>query len=40
MKFGAHIHGSQKMYPNDFGDPLDFTLAPPQGWSFHLSCEI
>lgn len=26
-KFGIHIHGSQRMNPNDFKDPLTFPLC-------------
>lgn len=33
-------HGSQGMNPNDLGDPLNVSLAPPAGRSLHLSCEI
>ncbi len=39
MKFGADIHGAQRMIPRDFGDPLTFHLMPPAGQSFHLSYE-
>ena len=31
------IHGSQRMNPTNFGDPLTFSVAPPQGshlWVF------
>ncbi len=35
MKFGADIHGSQRINPYDFGDPLTFPLAPAKGQ--HLS---
>ncbi len=37
MKFGADIHGSQRMNPTDCGDPLTFHLAPPARQCFHLS---
>ncbi len=40
IKFCTDVHGSQRMNPTDFGDPLTFSLAPPAGQSFHLSCEI
>ncbi len=36
VRFGADIHGSQRMNPNDFGDHLTFPPAPPMGQSFHL----
>lgn len=29
MTFGAAIHGSQRMKPTEFADPLTFPLAPP-----------
>ena len=29
MKFATEIHRSQRMYPNDFLDPLTFYLVPP-----------
>ena len=28
MKFHIYTHGSQRMNPNDFGDPLTFFSAP------------
>ncbi len=28
MDFCTDIHGAQKMNPNDFGDPMNFPLAP------------
>lgn len=35
MKCWTDIHGSKKMYPNDFGDPLTFVvlseMAQPLG---------
>ncbi len=40
MKTKTDIHGSQKMYCNDFVDPIMFPLPPPAGQSFYLSCEI
>ncbi len=29
MKFGADVHGAQRMNPNDFVQFLNFPLAPP-----------
>ncbi len=40
MKFGADIHGSQRMNPKIFGDSLSFHLVPPAGQRFFISCEI
>ncbi len=37
MKFGADIHGPQRMHPNDFGDPLAFPLVLPLGQDLNLS---
>ncbi len=31
MNCCTDIHGSQRMFPNDFSDPLTFRLAPPVG---------
>lgn len=31
MKFCTRIRGPQRMNATDFGDPLSFRLAPPQG---------
>lgn len=31
MKFGTDIHGSQRINPNGFRDPLTFYLVPPVG---------
>ncbi len=36
-KFDKDIHGSQRMNPNDFIDPLTFPVAPLLGWHFWLS---
>ena len=40
MKFCTNIHGPQRIYSNDFGNPLTFHLVPPAGQSFHLSREM
>ncbi len=40
MKFGTDIRGSERMNPNDFGDPLAFYVAPRADQTFHLSSEI
>lgn len=40
LKFGADIHGAQRMNPNDSDDPLTLQIAPPAGQTFHLSSEI
>ncbi len=32
MKFGTNIQVPQRMNLTDFGDPLNFTLAPPRGY--------
>ncbi len=29
IKFCTDFHGSQRMNPNDFGDPMTFPLVPP-----------
>ncbi len=34
MKSATDIHGSQRMNPNDFGDPLIFYLRPSAGQRF------
>ena len=39
MKFGTHIHGTQRMKPYNFGDLQTFHLALPSGQS-HLSSDI
>lgn len=31
-EFCTDTHGSQKIYPNNFGDPLTSSLSPPWGW--------
>lgn len=31
ITFCTDVHGSQKMYPRSFYDPLTFPLVPPQG---------
>lgn len=36
MKFGAGIHGTQKINHKYFCELLIFPLAPPAGQSFHL----
>lgn len=40
MNVYTNILGPQKMNPNEFSDPLTFTLAPSTGQGFLLSCEI
>lgn len=40
MKFCADFHDSKKTNPDDFGEPLTFSLAPPAGQRFYLSCEM
>ncbi len=34
MKFCTNIHDPQRMNPNDFGDPVTFTLVPPEHCHF------
>lgn len=40
MKFCTDMKGGQSMNPADFGESLDFLLAPPAGQCFNLSHEI
>ena len=36
MEFNMDVHVSQRMNPDDFGDPLTFPLMPPVGYIFLL----
>ncbi len=40
MKFGADIHGAQRMNPYDFGAPLTLPEAPTAGQSFQISLQL
>ena len=34
MKFTTDLHGPWTIHSRDFGDPLTFSLAPPEGEDF------
>lgn len=40
MNICADINGTQRMNPDDFSDPLTFSVAPLAGQSVHLSWKI
>lgn len=40
MKCGTDVDGAKRTKPNDFGELLAFSGAPPSGQSSQLFCEI
>lgn len=40
MRFDIDIRGPQGMNPNEFGDPLTFSLTPRFGQSFSLTLQF